>query len=201
MAVAISSRSSDRTRRTMFSRATSNDRPRLTSRMTRPNSVEIGGRDSRTTSSMRLEERRAGPQRVGDQRDRVRQLLVERVQAARLAAAQPEAGEHEADESADQQHQRVAEGREHDRQHHARQRQAEGGAGPDHQVLAGLEAQVGAGDLARQVRAEVPLLDDLVQLVERLAGLERAGEATLAARGGGRRSVRLAGGVALAAGR
>src|SRR5262245_60466649 len=52
MAVAISSRSSDFTRRTMFSSATSNDRPRLTSRMTRPNSVEIGGRDSRTTSSM-----------------------------------------------------------------------------------------------------------------------------------------------------
>ena len=52
MAVAISSRSSDRTRRTMFSSACSNGRPRLTSRMTRPNSVEIGGRDSRTTSSM-----------------------------------------------------------------------------------------------------------------------------------------------------
>ena len=51
MAVAISSRSSDRTRRTMFSSATSNESPRLTSRMTRPNSVEIGGRDSRTTSS------------------------------------------------------------------------------------------------------------------------------------------------------
>ena len=52
MAVAISSRSSERTRRTMFSSAWSNGRPRLTSRMTRPNSVEIGGRDSRTTSSM-----------------------------------------------------------------------------------------------------------------------------------------------------
>src|SRR2546423_2985825 len=52
MAVAISSRSSDFTRRTMFSSACSNGRPRLTSRMTRPNSVEMGGRDSRTTSSM-----------------------------------------------------------------------------------------------------------------------------------------------------
>ena len=52
MAVAISSRSSERTRRTMFSSAWSNGRPRLTSRMTRPNSVEIGGRDSRTTSSI-----------------------------------------------------------------------------------------------------------------------------------------------------
>src|SRR6478752_7196454 len=51
MAVAISSRSSDRTRRTMFSIACSNGRPRLTSRMTRLNSVDIGGRDSRTTSS------------------------------------------------------------------------------------------------------------------------------------------------------
>src|SRR6478672_786468 len=51
MAVAISSRSSDRTRRTMFSMACSNGRPRLTSRMTRLNTVDIGGRDSRTTSS------------------------------------------------------------------------------------------------------------------------------------------------------
>src|SRR3954471_20000669 len=52
IAVAISSRSSDRTRRTMFSSAWSNGRPRLTSRMTRPNSVEIGGRDFRTRSSI-----------------------------------------------------------------------------------------------------------------------------------------------------
>src|SRR2546422_213567 len=43
IAVAISSKSSDFTRRTMFSSATSNGRPRFTSRMTRPNSVEIGG--------------------------------------------------------------------------------------------------------------------------------------------------------------
>jgi tight adherence protein B len=52
MAVAISSKSSDFTRRTMFSRATSNGRPRLTSRMTRPNSVVTGGRPSRTPSSI-----------------------------------------------------------------------------------------------------------------------------------------------------
>ncbi len=36
----------------MFSSAVSNARPRFTSRITRPNSVEIGGRDSRTTSSI-----------------------------------------------------------------------------------------------------------------------------------------------------
>ncbi len=52
MAVAMSSRSSERTRRTMFSSAVSNERPRLTSRMTRLNSVETGGRPSRTTSSI-----------------------------------------------------------------------------------------------------------------------------------------------------
>ena len=76
----------------------SNGRPRLTSRMTRPNSVEIGGRDSRTTSSIGLEERRAGAQGVGDQGDRVGQLLVERAEPAGLAAPQPEAREHEPDE-------------------------------------------------------------------------------------------------------
>ena len=52
IAVAISSRSSERTRRTMFSRATSNARPRLTSRTTRPNSIVTGGEDSRTTISI-----------------------------------------------------------------------------------------------------------------------------------------------------
>ena len=52
MAVAMSSRSSERTRRTMFSRALSKGSPRFTSRMTRPNSIEMGGRLSRTTSSI-----------------------------------------------------------------------------------------------------------------------------------------------------
>ena len=46
------------------------------------------------------------------------------------------------------------------------------------EVLGRLEPQVGAGDLARQVGAEVALLDDLVELVERLARLRCAcGEA------------------------
>ena len=52
MAVVISSRSSERTRRTMLVSACSKGRPRLTSRMTRLNSVEMGGCVSRTTSSM-----------------------------------------------------------------------------------------------------------------------------------------------------
>src|SRR4026208_1537209 len=65
MAVAVSSRSSDRTRRTMFSSAWSNGRPRLTSRMTRPNSVETGGRDSRTTRSIGWRNEGAGRRGVG----------------------------------------------------------------------------------------------------------------------------------------
>ena len=105
IAVAISSRSSDFTRRTMFSIACSNGRPRLTSRMTRANSVEIGGRDSRTTSSIACRNEDPAPEVVGEQRDRVRQL-VERVEAAALAV-QPDARDEEADECADQQEQRV----------------------------------------------------------------------------------------------
>ena len=62
-----------------------------------------------------LQERRAGPQRVGDQGDRVRQLLVEGAQAAALAAVQPEARDEEADEGADEQDERVAQGRQEER--------------------------------------------------------------------------------------
>ena len=52
MAVVISSRSSERTRRARLVSACSKGRPRLTSRMTRLNSVEMGGCVSRTTISM-----------------------------------------------------------------------------------------------------------------------------------------------------
>ena len=84
--------------------------------MTRPNSVEIGRPRLADHELDRLEERGAGAQRVGDQGDRVRQLLVEGVEAARLAAVQPEAREHEPDERADEQHDRVAQRREDDRE-------------------------------------------------------------------------------------
>ena len=52
MAVAISSRSSDRTRLTMFSSACSNGEAEVDLADDAANSVEIGGRDSRTTISI-----------------------------------------------------------------------------------------------------------------------------------------------------
>src|ERR1035437_6599585 len=69
IAVVISSRSSERTRRTMFSRAASKASPRLTSRTTRLNSVVIGGCASRTTISIacRNEERDGRLQRLDHQ--------------------------------------------------------------------------------------------------------------------------------------
>ena len=52
IAMTISSRSSERTRRTMLSSAWSKGRPRLTSRTTRANSVDMGAWVSRTTISI-----------------------------------------------------------------------------------------------------------------------------------------------------
>jgi len=153
----------------MFSSAVSNARPRLTSRMTRPNSVEI-------------EERGPGAQRVGDQGDRVGQLLVESIEAARLPPAQPQAWQEEPDQRADQQHDRVAQGGHADRDHDHQQRHAHDAGGPDHEVLADLEAQIRPRDLAREVGPEVSLLDDLVERRHGLAGLQRLGQADLAGR-------------------
>ena len=168
MAVAISSRSSDRTRRTMFSSACSNGRPRLTSRMTRPNSSR--DRRSRLADDEldRLEERRAGAERVREQGDRVRELLVEGVEAAALAPAEPEPRQEEAEEHADEQRDRGPQGRDAEREDdHAGAGTPTIEAGPDGEELARLELEVGAGEVAGEVRAEVALLDDLVELGER----------------------------------
>ena len=177
MAVAISSRSSERTRRTMFSSATSNERPRLTSRMTRPNSVEIGGRDSRTTSSIawRNEEparsalaisvivsgscllndlRRPDLRRPSQKRGSMKPTSrpISRTSGLRRAGKATE--------------------------------KATIRSGTPIVVAAQmtrysltLSLQVRARDLAGEVGAEVALLDDLVELLHRLAGLERLGDA------------------------
>ena len=135
--------------------------------MTRENSVEIGGRDSRTTSSIawRNDEpaRSALPMRVIVSG----RLLVERPEPAVLAPAEPEARDHEADEPADEQEQRVTERGGDERQAEEEDRDADGAAGPDAEVLGDLELEVGAGDLAGQVGAEVALLDDPVEVRER----------------------------------
>ena len=72
--------------------------------------------------------------------------------------------------AADEQEERVAQRREE----RARAANITSGmptiaARPDHQELGGLQPQVGAGELARQVRPEVATLDDAVEAVERLA--------------------------------
>ena len=180
MAVAISSRSSERTRRTMFSSATSNDRPRLTSRMTRPNSVEIGGRDSRTTSSTawRNEEpaRRALAIRVIVSGS----CLLNDLRRPDLRRPSQKRGSMNPISSPTMRNSGLRRvGSTTDSIEH-RQRDADRGRGPDDEVLGRLEPQVGAGDLARQVGAEVALLDDLVELGQRLARLERLGDALAA---------------------
>ena len=99
MAVAISSRSSDRTRRTMFSSAWSNGRPRLTSRMTRANSVEIGGCVSRTTISMACRNDEPARSALAISVIVSGSCLLNALEPAALAAAQPEARQQEADRS------------------------------------------------------------------------------------------------------
>jgi len=93
--------------------------------------------------------------------------LLIALRAAVLAPAQPDPRDHEADEPADEDEDRVAERRDEDRQDEHEDRHPDGDACPDREVLADLEAEVRPGELARQVRAEVALLDDLVEIRQR----------------------------------
>src|SRR4029078_3864858 len=68
---------------------------------------------------------------------------------------------------------------------------------PDREELAGLELEVGAGDVAGEVRPEVALLDDPVELRQGRARGEHVLDAALAGRRGG---LVLAGCVAFEAG-
>ena len=56
------------------------------------------------------------------------------------------------------------------------QRDAEHGRQPDGQELARLEGKVGAGELAREVRAPVALLDDAVEVGHRGRGRDALAE-------------------------
>ena len=53
-------------------------------------------------------------------------------------------------------------------------------AGPDDQELGRLELEVGARDVAGEVRPEVAVLDDLVQVRERLALGDQVADRALA---------------------
>ena len=76
------------------------------------------------------------------------------------------------EERADEQHDRVPE-RGHDEPDDEQQdREAEDRGGPDAEELGRLELEVRGAEVAEQVRAEVALLDDLVELGQR-RGLER----------------------------
>src|SRR6478752_230326 len=132
-----------------------------------------------------LQEGRAGPQGVGDQGDGVRELLVEGAQPTALAAVEPETRDEEADEGSDEQEERVAQRREEEGQQVHARRDADDAAGPDEQVLRHLELEVGPGDLPGEVGAEVTLLDDPVEVCERLALGDEVGDGPLACRGGG----------------
>ncbi len=197
MAVTISSRSSDFTRRTRFSRACSNGRPRFTSRMTRWNSVEIGGRASRTTSSIacRKDEpaRRAFAIRVmvsGScllnwlRRLPWRRRTYQRGRKKPITApTRRRIGFWSAGRAKPAKNMRT--------------RHADDRADPDEEVLGDLQLEVGPGELAGQVGPEVPPLDGLVELREGGALGDQVAQGPGA--GLGRLRLVLAGGVALQA--
>ena len=135
--------------------------------MTRANSVEIGGRASRTTSSMacRNEEpaRRAFAIRVIVSGSCLLNWLI-RLPWRRWTYQR---GQEEADDRADEEEDRVLERREDEAGEEHEDRDADDRADPDEEVLADLQLEVGPGQLARQVGPEVALLDDLVELRDR----------------------------------
>ena len=134
--------------------------------MTRPNSIEIGGRDSRTTSSMAWRNDEPARSAFAISVTVSGSCLLNALSRDRLAVVEPEPRRHEPDEQPDEQDDRVLERRhdEADEEHH--DRHADGQAGPDREVLGRLELEVGGAEVAQQVRAEVALLDDLVELGE-----------------------------------
>src|SRR5664280_1908931 len=115
----------------------------------------------------RLQERRSRAERVGKQRDRVRELLVERVEPAALAPLDIEARQEEADDRADQEGDRVLERREEEPEDEHENGDPDDRADPYQEVLADLELEVRAGELAGDVRPEVALLDHPVERRDR----------------------------------
>ena len=79
--------------------------------MTRPNSVEIGGRDSRTTSSMAWRNDEPARSALAISVIVSGSCLLKAFEPAALAAAEPEARQEEADEHADEQDDRDAQRR------------------------------------------------------------------------------------------
>ena len=142
--------------------------------MTRLNSVEIGGRDSRTTSSTAW--RNDEPARRALARSVIvsGSCLLNALEAAALAAAEPEARQQEADEGADDQRERRPQRRQAEREDDEQERNADDRCAPDGEELGRLELEVGAGELAGEVRPEVALLDDPVELGEGDALLDAA---------------------------
>ena len=151
--------------------------------MTRLNSVEIGGRDSRTTSSMAC--RNDEPARSAlamsvivsgscllkaFRRPPLRRLSQKRGSRNPInaptsnAIGDPRAGMKKL-------------------KMNISDRDADDRSEPDEQVLGRLEAQVGARELAGEVRPEVPPLDDLVQVGERLALGDQVADRALAGAG------------------
>ena len=137
--------------------------------MTRPNSVEIGGRDSRTTSSMACRNDEPARSALAIRVIVSGSCLLKALRRPLLRRFEPEAREQEADEGADEQDERVAERREERR---SSRNMTTGtptiAADPDEEELGRLELEVGARELAREVGAEVALLDDLVEVGQRL---------------------------------
>src|SRR5450759_3151320 len=131
-----------------------------------------------------LEERRARPERVSEQRDRVRQLLVERVEPPSLSPLDVEARQEEANDRADEEDDRVVQGREEEPEDEHSHGDPDDRAGPDEEVLADLELQVRAGELAGEVRPEVALLHDPVERGDRGRLRDQVADRSLA---GGRR--------------
>ena len=175
MAVVISSRSSERTRRTRLASACSKRQAQVD---LADDAAELG-RDRRLRLAHDhldgLQERRAGAQRVGEERDRVGQAAVEGLEALALAAVEPEARQPPADHAAPTtQASGLSRAGKNGLSRIMTQRHAEIAADADGQELGRLAAARSArassrARLAPQSRA----LDDAVEVGQRGATLER----------------------------
>ena len=168
MAVAISSRSSERTRRAMLLSACSKGRPRLTSRMTRLNSVLMGGCVSRTTISMDCRNEEPARSELAMSVMVSARRLLKALRRSLLRRFSQKRGSHQPMTTAATYASGLPSvGRMRGAQQERDRGQAHDGTHADGEELGGLEGQVGARQLAGQVGAPVASLDDLVEVEER----------------------------------
>ena len=147
--------------------------------MTRLNSVEIGGRDSRTTSSTAWRNEEPARRPLASSVIVSGSCLLNAPRRPALRRFSQKRGSKNPRNAPTSSASGLRSAGSAERHDDEQERDADDRADPDREELGRLELQVGPGDVAGEVRPEVALLDDLVELGEGDALGEQVGDAAL----------------------